>query len=117
MEQVRRVEHGVGQQRFEPPVLVLQRLQPLGPQVIEAPDGERYFTLSRTVRRVSDLQAGLEDELVVGLGCELKYAGKLVQAAGSTSPRRRSSRSSRRAGSASGQPVPNARPPRSIAPS
>lgn len=80
MEQVRRVEHGVGQQRFEPPVLVLQRLQPLGPQVIETPDGERYFTLSRTVRRVSDLQAGLEDALVVGLGCELKYAGKLVQA-------------------------------------
>ncbi len=51
-------------------------------QVIETPDSERYFTLSRTVRRVSGLQAGLEDELVVGLGCELKYAGKLVQARG-----------------------------------
>jgi predicted transcriptional regulator/transcriptional regulator with XRE-family HTH domain len=51
-------------------------------QVIETPDGERYFTLSRTVRRVSGLQAGLEDELVIGLGCELKYASKLVYAKG-----------------------------------
>jgi predicted transcriptional regulator/transcriptional regulator with XRE-family HTH domain len=51
-------------------------------QVIETPDRERYFTLSRTVRRVSGLQAGLEDELVVGLGCELKHAGKLVYARG-----------------------------------
>jgi predicted transcriptional regulator len=51
-------------------------------QVIETPDSERYFTLSRTVRRVSGLQAGLEDELVVGLGCELKYAGKLVYSRG-----------------------------------
>lgn len=51
-------------------------------QVIETPDGERYFTLSRTVRRVAGLQAGLEDELVVGLGCELKHADKLVYARG-----------------------------------
>ncbi|MBO9544809.1 helix-turn-helix transcriptional regulator [Caulobacter sp.] len=51
-------------------------------QVIETPDGERYFTLSRTVRRVSGLHSGLEDELVIGLGCELKYASKLVQARG-----------------------------------
>ncbi|PXA95168.1 XRE family transcriptional regulator [Caulobacter sp. D4A] len=51
-------------------------------QVIETPDGARYFTLSRTVRRVSGLQAGLEDELVIGLGCELKYAAKLVYARG-----------------------------------
>nr|WP_295107885.1 XRE family transcriptional regulator [uncultured Caulobacter sp.] len=51
-------------------------------QVIETPDGARYFTLSRTVRRVSGLHSGLEDELVVGLGCELKYASKLVQARG-----------------------------------
>jgi predicted transcriptional regulator/transcriptional regulator with XRE-family HTH domain len=51
-------------------------------QVIETPDGERYFTLSRTVRRVSGLQAGQEDELVIGLGCELKYAAKLAYARG-----------------------------------
>lgn len=51
-------------------------------QVIETPDAARYFTLSRTVRRVSGLHSGLEDELVVGLGCELKYASKLVHARG-----------------------------------
>ncbi|WP_184719546.1 helix-turn-helix transcriptional regulator [Caulobacter sp.] len=51
-------------------------------QVIETPDAARYFTLSRTVRRVSGLHSGLEDELVVGLGCELKYVGKLVHARG-----------------------------------
>ncbi len=51
-------------------------------QVIETPDNERYFTLSRTVRRVSGMHSGLEDELVIGLGCDLKYAGKLVHARG-----------------------------------
>lgn len=51
-------------------------------QVIETPDGERYFTLSRTVRRVAGLLAGLEDELAVGLGCELKHANKLIYAKG-----------------------------------
>ncbi len=51
-------------------------------QVIETPDGERYFTLSRTVRRISGLQSGQEDELVIGLGCDLKFANKLVYARG-----------------------------------
>ena len=51
-------------------------------QMIETPDEGRYFTLSRTVRRISGLQAGQEDELVIGLGCELKYASKLVYARG-----------------------------------
>jgi|SRR5215217_4075557 len=51
-------------------------------QVIETPDGERYFTLARTVRRVAGLLGGLEDELVIGLGCELKHAGKLVYSRG-----------------------------------
>ncbi|MDB5468622.1 MAG: family transcriptional regulator [Caulobacter sp.] len=51
-------------------------------QVIETPDGERYFTLSRTVRRVAGLLGGLEDELAIGLGCELKHAAKLTYAKG-----------------------------------
>lgn len=51
-------------------------------QVIETPDGARYFTLSRTVRRVAGLLAGLEDELVISLGCELKHATRLVYAKG-----------------------------------
>jgi XRE family transcriptional regulator, fatty acid utilization regulator len=51
-------------------------------QVIETPDGERYFTMSRTVRRVAGLLAGLEDELAIGLGCELRHAGKLIYSRG-----------------------------------
>ncbi|MET0338667.1 MAG: short-chain fatty acyl-CoA regulator family protein [Caulobacter sp.] len=51
-------------------------------QIIETPDGERYFTLARTVRRVAGLHSGQEDELAIGLGCELKYAAKLGYARG-----------------------------------
>ncbi|MFN3858647.1 MAG: short-chain fatty acyl-CoA regulator family protein [Caulobacter sp.] len=51
-------------------------------QVIETADGARYFTFARTVRRVAGLLAGLEDELVIGLGCELKHAASLSYARG-----------------------------------
>ena len=51
-------------------------------QVIETPDGERYFTLARTVRRVAGVFAGIEDELAIGLGCELKHATKLIYSRG-----------------------------------
>lgn len=51
-------------------------------QIIETLEGERYFTLSRTVRRVSGLLANQEDELAVGLGCELKHAGRLIYSRG-----------------------------------
>ena len=53
-------------------------------QVIETfGDGARYFTLSRTVDRVTGAYGGSADaELAVGLGCELKYALRLVYARG-----------------------------------
>jgi XRE family transcriptional regulator, fatty acid utilization regulator len=51
-------------------------------QIVETLDGERYFTLSRTVKRVSTPHAGEESELSIGLGCELKHAGKLVYSRG-----------------------------------
>lgn len=51
-------------------------------QVIETPDGERYFTISRTVRRVTSPAPGDSDELAIGLGCELKYAHKLIYSRG-----------------------------------
>ena len=51
-------------------------------QIVETLDGERYFTLSRTVKRVATPHAGEESELSIGLGCELKYAGKLVYSRG-----------------------------------
>ena len=46
-------------------------------QIVETPDGERYFTLARTVGRI-----GGEGDLAVGLGCELKHAGRLAAARG-----------------------------------
>jgi XRE family transcriptional regulator, fatty acid utilization regulator len=51
-------------------------------QIIETPDGERYFTLARTVRRIAGLHSGQEDQLAIGLGCELRYASKLAYARG-----------------------------------
>lgn len=50
-------------------------------QIVETPDGERYFTLARTVRRPG-AGPGEEADLAIGLGCELKHAGKLVHARG-----------------------------------
>ncbi|MGA0606314.1 helix-turn-helix domain-containing protein [Phenylobacterium sp. VNQ135] len=51
-------------------------------QVIETPDGQRYFTLSRTVSRIATPYAGEDSELAVGMGCELKYAERLVYSRG-----------------------------------
>jgi hypothetical protein len=49
-------------------------------QVVETPDGARYFTVSRTVKRADG--GGEDSELALGLGCELKYAHRLVYARG-----------------------------------
>jgi hypothetical protein len=51
-------------------------------QVVETLDGARYFTLARTVRRAAAAYASEESDLAVGLGCELKYAPRLVYARG-----------------------------------
>jgi predicted transcriptional regulator/DNA-binding XRE family transcriptional regulator len=51
-------------------------------QVVETPDGARYFTLSRTVRRASAPYAMEDSDLAIGLGCELKYAGRLIYSRG-----------------------------------
>jgi predicted transcriptional regulator/transcriptional regulator with XRE-family HTH domain len=53
-------------------------------QVIETPDGARYFTLARTVERAVRAYGGAEGaDLAVGLGCELKHAPRLIYAKGS----------------------------------
>jgi len=49
-------------------------------QIIESPDGERYFTLARTVERLAG--GGEESDLAIGLGCALKHASKLTYAQG-----------------------------------
>jgi predicted transcriptional regulator/DNA-binding XRE family transcriptional regulator len=52
-------------------------------QVIETPDGARYFTLARTVERAVRAYSGAEGaDLAIGLGCEVKYADRLVYARG-----------------------------------
>ncbi len=52
-------------------------------QVIETPDGVRYFTISRTLDRgLRGYEDGAYSEQAVGLGCELKYAEKLIYARG-----------------------------------
>jgi predicted transcriptional regulator len=52
-------------------------------QIVETQDGARYFTLSRTVRRPAGGYSGSDEgELAIGLGCELKYAERLVYARG-----------------------------------
>jgi len=51
-------------------------------QIVETPDGERYFTVSRTVNRVTTPYSGDDAELAVGLGCELKFAERLTYSRG-----------------------------------
>ncbi len=51
-------------------------------QIVETPDGERYFSLGRTVRRPGGLYSAEESDLAIGLGCELKHAAKLVYSKG-----------------------------------
>jgi len=51
-------------------------------QIVETPDGARYFTLAGTVRRLAQSRAAAEVELAIGLGCELKYAPRLIYSRG-----------------------------------
>lgn len=50
-------------------------------QFVELPDGERFFTISRTVDRPTTNFETQDHRLVVALGCELKHAEKLGYAA------------------------------------
>ena len=51
-------------------------------QIVETPDGTRYFTLARTAPRVTGPFAEEDAGLAIGLGCELKYAPRLVYSRG-----------------------------------
>ena len=51
-------------------------------QVIEMPDGERFFAFARRVARPAPIAGEEERELAVGLGCDLRYAGRLAYARG-----------------------------------
>ena len=51
-------------------------------QVIELPDGTRYFSVAQTVRRPVAPHAQPQPRYAIGLGCEVKYASRLVYSAG-----------------------------------
>ncbi|WP_298745585.1 short-chain fatty acyl-CoA regulator family protein [uncultured Brevundimonas sp.] len=51
-------------------------------QIIETPDGQRWFTLARTVDRQGHDAFTEGHDLAVGLGCELRHAHRLAYARG-----------------------------------
>ncbi|MFN7108487.1 MAG: short-chain fatty acyl-CoA regulator family protein [Brevundimonas sp.] len=51
-------------------------------QIIETPDGSRWFTFARTVERQGNDGFGETHDLAVGLGCELRHAHRLAYAHG-----------------------------------
>ena len=51
------------------------------PQFVELPDGERFFTMSRTTERPVFSRDTQDRRLALALGCELKHAHRLAYAA------------------------------------
>jgi len=51
-------------------------------QIIRMPDDTTYFSVARTVRRVGALYGEPEQQLAIGLGCDIAYARELVYAKG-----------------------------------
>jgi XRE family transcriptional regulator, fatty acid utilization regulator len=49
-------------------------------QIIELPDGTQWFSIARTVRRALTPYGAIEPRFAIGLGCEIKYAKRLVYA-------------------------------------
>src|SRR5437764_726512 len=51
-------------------------------QIIELPDGARYFSIAQTVHRAIVPYGQPQPRYAIGLGCELKYAARLVYSVG-----------------------------------
>lgn len=51
-------------------------------QLVEMPDGKRWFSIAQTVRRIATPWGEPEAEFAVGLGCEERFAPQLVYARG-----------------------------------
>jgi predicted transcriptional regulator/DNA-binding XRE family transcriptional regulator len=51
-------------------------------QVVETPDGQRFFTISRTAPRSVRLDPREDSQLAIGLGCDVKHAPRLTYADG-----------------------------------
>ena len=51
-------------------------------QIVETPDGQRFFTFSRAVERAVRLDPRENSQLAIGLGCDVKYAPKIAYSDG-----------------------------------
>ncbi len=51
-------------------------------QIVELPDGSKYFSIAQTVRRPVAPYPNPQPRFAIGLGCELRHASRLVYAAG-----------------------------------
>jgi len=51
-------------------------------QIVETPDGQRFFTIGRTVPRSVRLDPREDSQLAIGLGCDVRHAGRIVYADG-----------------------------------
>lgn len=51
-------------------------------QMVETPDGQLFFTVSRTVERSVRLDPREDSSLAIGLGCDIKHASRLAYADG-----------------------------------
>jgi predicted transcriptional regulator len=80
-------------------------------QIVETPDGQRYFTISRTVDRAVRLDPRESSQLAIGLGCDVKHASRIVMPTASTLPSPTSPRSAPPAPCAPAPAAPSA-PPR-----
>ena len=51
-------------------------------QIVETPDGQRFFTIARTVERAVRLDPKEDGQLAIGLGCDVKHAPRIAYADG-----------------------------------
>ena len=51
-------------------------------QIVETPDGSRFFTIGRTVERSVRLDPRENGQLAIGLGCDVKHAPRIVYSDG-----------------------------------
>lgn len=51
-------------------------------QIVETPDGQRFFTIARTVTRSVRLDPREDSQLAIGLGCDVRQAARIAYADG-----------------------------------
>jgi len=51
-------------------------------QAVETPDGQRFFTIGRTVTRSVRLDPREDSQLAIGLGCDFRHAARIAYADG-----------------------------------